>query len=77
MECLTELNLQHNQLTQIPGLKSMPNLKMLNLSHNHLSSLPPDFGSMRNGGTSLQLLNLSNNRLQAIPESNCCMSCAD
>ena len=59
MECLTELNLQHNQLTQIPGLKSMPNLKMLNLSHNRIR---PPWKALKDGHC-LEVLKLHENKL--------------
>jgi len=63
MECLTELNLQHNQLTQIPGLKSMPNLKMLNLSHNRIR---PPWKALKDGHC-LEVLKLHENKLNWTP----------
>ena len=63
MECLTELNLQHNQLTQIPGLKSMPNLRMLNLSHNRIR---PPWKTLKDGHN-LEVLKLHENKLNWMP----------
>ena len=63
---VVKLNLQHNELTQIPRcLLELPSLSEFNLSHNRLSDIPdvPEWSSC------LAVLNLSHNSLQSMPLS--------
>ena len=61
---VVKLDLQHNELTQIPRcLLELPSLNELNLSHNKLSDIPdvPEWPSC------LAVLDLSFNSLQTMP----------
>ena len=61
---VVKLDLQHNELTQIPHcLLELPSLNELNLSHNRLSDIPdvPEWSSC------LAVLDLSHNSLQTMP----------
>ena len=61
---VVKLNLQHNELKQIPrALMELPSLQELNLSYNQLQSVPdvPEWSS------ALSVLDLSHNQLTALP----------
>lgn len=57
---LTELDLSHNLLTDVPGLKSLSNLISLNLCRNNLRILPTSICAL----TKLGVLNVSRNELR-------------
>jgi len=62
LPALTDLNLAHNKLTQLPAVSQWPSLAVLNVSYNKLTSLPRiTFAPY------LQSLNLSHNCLQSVP----------
>ena len=66
LPALTELWLDHNQLTQLPKeLCQLANLACLDVSENHLESLPEEIGGL----VSLTDLHLSQNFVEALPES--------
>ena len=61
---LQELNLQNNQLTNLPTNFYLPNLLDLNLQNNYLTTLPQDFNPTR-----LVWLNLNDNPIIEFPEN--------
>ncbi|XP_045081301.1 leucine-rich repeat-containing protein 19 isoform X1 [Coregonus clupeaformis] len=63
---LTELHLDGNRLTVLPGklFKTMSELEVLNLSHNNISRVEPKALS---GLFNLRELDLSHNQLQSLP----------
>jgi len=66
LPALTELWLDHNQLTHLPKeLCQLANLACLDVSENHLESLPEEIGGL----VSLTDLHLSQNFVEALPES--------
>jgi small GTP-binding protein len=61
---LEDLNLNGNQLTELPpAIAQLSNLQSLNLNNNELTELPPAIAQLSN----LQTLNLNNNELTELP----------
>lgn len=60
---VTEINLADNNLSMIPQISSMNNLRILTLSNNNLEVLPP-----LNGLGNLTELHLSRNNLRTLPD---------
>merc|ERR1711977_817098 len=68
LQFLEVLDLQHNQLTEIPkDIHLCPSLRDLNLESNKLVTLHPDIGQCR----ALRRLNVSDNHLKAFPIELC------
>ncbi|GAX74334.1 hypothetical protein CEUSTIGMA_g1783.t1 [Chlamydomonas eustigma] len=67
MHSLAVLNLDHNQLREIPDImtEGMPNLQLLSVCGNGLLSLPSSLGRLKQ----LECLLLDDNALKAVPES--------
>lgn len=63
---LQQLNLEHNNITQISGeaLAGLPSLRIFNISHNQLESLP---NGLFAGARDFQEIHLQHNRLFEIP----------
>lgn len=57
---LTYLNVSQNELMDLPGLSSLPNLTILNLERNWFNTLPSEIGHLHQ----LQTLNASRNFLR-------------
>ena len=60
---LTELYLDHNEITEFPKINALTNLTAFTISYNQLKRLPSEIGKL----TNLTELNLSNNQLKWIP----------
>ena len=64
-ETIESLDASQNELTSLPDLSTLPELRELALNHNQLQQLPPHcWGAL----VELKLLELSHNRLQALPD---------
>ena len=63
MVCLVDLDLSHNQLSSIPNLKTVPNLKILKMAHNKIR---PPWKQLKDG-KQLEHLELHENRLDWEP----------
>jgi len=64
IETVAILNLNNNQITQIPsGLLHLNNLKVLRLANNQINTIPKDISQLRN----LAHLNLNNNQIREVP----------
>jgi len=64
-ETIEALDVSQNELTSLPDLSTLPELRELALNHNQLQQLPPHcWGALME----LKLLELSHNRLQALPD---------
>ena len=57
------LNLDNNQLRELPPLSQLPQLQELSASRNVLDHLPDTLGALKQ----LTLLKLTNNRLHSLP----------
>ena len=67
LPCITELNLSHNMLAELPDVPEWPfSLKVLNVSHNRLTSLPKSTVAL-----SIEKLNLSYNQFRIVPMCVC------
>lgn len=63
---LTELNLEHNNVTSVPeAISSLANLKILNLNNNPLHDFPDSILKLPN----LEVLDLSNTKVESLPEA--------
>lgn len=63
-----EINLSFNNLTKVPGLKSLVELKVLNLSHNSIKELTVNHLAAL---CSLEELYLSSNNIETMKDCDC------
>lgn len=64
LRALETLNLSFNQLTQLPDLSQLGNLKALIVQNNRLTSLPKSISKL----TKLETLNIANNFCKELPD---------
>ncbi|KAE9555928.1 hypothetical protein FO519_000908 [Halicephalobus sp. NKZ332] len=68
--CLTELDVSWNKLTELPSdISLLKSLRVLNVANNKLTELPSEIGHMQ-----LRILDISENSLSAIPVEFCNLS---
>lgn len=61
--CLQEVDLSHNQLSEVLGLEVLPGLVILDLSYNRLLNIP---GLHRLACRTLRALSIAHNQLESL-----------